>query len=125
MKIREFMMAAVIAALVVPLAATAAHAGSVTGVCGPVPTQSDCQIATLDFPGGRLSIDVDIDRRWPFVNYRTNWDVWDSQGPTSCKREFWSDDPPASWTCDNIHAGPITLNVGKQTPDFAHLGLRW
>ncbi|MFD4670357.1 hypothetical protein ACFWNN_11520 [Lentzea sp. NPDC058450] len=125
MKIREFAVAAVIAALAVPLVATAAHAGSVTGVCGAVPTQSECQIATLDFPGGRLSIDVDIDRRWPYTNYRTTWDVWDSQGPTGCKREIWSDDPPGSWTCENIHAGGITLNVDKQTPDFAHLGLRW
>ncbi|MFS8101596.1 hypothetical protein LFM09_31170 [Lentzea alba] len=125
MKIRELMLSVALAALVVPVAATNAVAGGTSGMCGAVPTQSECQIAHLSFPGGRLSVDVDIDRKWPYANYRTTWDVWDSQGPTTCKREIWSDDPPGSWTCEGIHAGPISLTVDKQTPDFAHLGLRW
>jgi hypothetical protein len=125
MKIRELLLSVAIAAAVLPAGAAAAMAESTNGTCGPVPTQSECQIATLNFPGGRLSVDVDIVRSWPFGNYRTTWDVWDSHGPTGCKREIWADDPAGSWVCENVHAGGVSLTVDKQTPDFAHLGMRW
>ncbi|WP_346137156.1 hypothetical protein [Lentzea roselyniae] len=55
----------------------------------------------VELPGGRLSVDVDIVRSWPFGNYRT------------------------TWVCENVHAGGVSLTVDKQTPDFAHLGMRW
>ncbi|PWK82543.1 hypothetical protein C8D88_113136 [Lentzea atacamensis] len=101
MKIRELMLSVAIAAAVLPTGAAAAMQESTNGTCGPVPTQSECQIATLNFPGGRLSVDVDIVRSWPFGNYRT------------------------TWVCENVHAGGVSLTVDKQTPDFAHLGMRW
>lgn len=126
MKIRELTTAAAIAAAVLPGTAHAAGIqGSTNGVCGPIPSQSDCSIATDQFPGGTLSVDAGLVRGWPFGNYRATWEVWDGQGPTGCKREIWSDDPAGSWTCENVHAGYVSLSINKMSPDHAHLGLRW
>ncbi|WP_112263490.1 hypothetical protein [Lentzea terrae] len=123
MKILGLLVTAVLVLL--PAPAHAAIQGSTNGVCGPIPSQSDCSIATDQFPGGRLSVDADLVRSWPFGNYRASWEVWDSQGPTGCKREIWSDDPAGSWTCEGVHAGYVSVSINKMSPDFAHLGLRW
>ena len=98
--------------------------GGVTGTCGALPTQTYCEIGDDRFPGGTISVDVDLVRTFPF-NYESTWVLHGLHGYT-CKATFWADDPARSWVCNGVPGGIVELMVTKkQTVDTANLGLRW
>lgn len=125
MKIPVSMVAFVAAVLPATGIANAATSARTHGTCGPIPSQSYCTIGTDQFPGGWISVDVDLVKSSQAGDYQATWEVWDSRGPTGCEQKIWANAPAGSWTCDNIRPGVVSLTIAKHSPDHAHLGLRW
>ena len=74
------------------------------------------------FPGGTISIDIDI---WGNPG-PASWRLVDGAGNALCYTGFTVQDPGRSWTC-NVGAGDVKLRVDADTTVGRHfaLALRW
>ncbi|MBY8853278.1 hypothetical protein K7G98_35615, partial [Saccharothrix sp. MB29] len=77
---------------------------------------------TADFPGGTISVDVDLLGFHDNAQY--TWTVKSNFG-NFCSATYYAADPARSWNCYNVPAGRIDLQVAKAGWHDASIGVRW
>ncbi|MEV0387060.1 hypothetical protein [Nonomuraea sp. NPDC050643] len=121
--LRKLATVVVAGAAVVATLATPAQAAGGTKYCpvtGTLEPWCDLQLYPTRFPGGTISIDVDVTGPNPVVGH---WTLY-IDGGSVCGADFAYSDPPRSWVCRNVRAGYPTLSVPRGY-EAARIGLRW
>lgn len=124
-RVRIGLLAAGIAVSAVPAsgaaAATPTPRWAVHTTCPHGTWGGICALVGDDFPGGRISIDVDVTGR---ATLPGSWGLTSRNG-FQCYGTFRMSDPPRSWTCDGVPSGLVILRSGEFGGATTTLGMRW
>jgi hypothetical protein len=122
--LRKLAVAAAIGLLAALAAISPAFAGGGTKTCPPGDAYSqwcDMQLYPVVFPGGTISIDVDVVSS---VDQNGVWKLYINGGEV-CHGNYSYKDPARSWVCRNVPRGYPTLSASKPHWVYAYVGLRW